>query len=76
MAEDDWRAMYASLLKQIRAMQRQLARAEGEARVFRERARIEGEKFQSIRTERRARGRMSKPATAQEPLARRNRKKR
>jgi len=75
VADPGWHATYAALLKQIRDMQRQLARAEAEARVFRDRAATEREKLRSIRPERRLTGRFGGSEISEE-RARKRRKKR
>ena len=75
MDEKDWRATYAELLNQIHEMQRQLARAQAEATVIRERAAVEREKLQSVRTERRNVGRLAAPNDDTEFAAYRTRRK-
>ena len=75
MDENDWRATYAELLKQIHEMQRQLARAQAEANVIRERAAAGHEKLQSIRTERRKLGRLAESNDSTEFATYRNRRK-
>jgi uncharacterized protein (DUF3084 family) len=73
--DKDWRATYADLLKQIRAMQRQLARAQEEAKIVREHAAHERARLKSVRTERRAVDRYSNTTTPSEFATYRNRRK-
>jgi len=74
--DKDWRATYAELLKQIDQMQRQLAHAQAEAAVIRERAAMERTKLQSVRTERRTIGRLADAKDDSEFAAYRRRRKR
>jgi len=75
MADPEWRATYAALLKQIRDMQRQLARVQAEASEVRERAAAESEKLKAVRTERRATARFEKSGGG-EAVGRRRRRSR
>ena len=76
MADPEWRATYAALLKQIREMQRQLARVQAEASEVRERAAAETEKLKAVRTERRATARFEKSGDGGEAVSRRRRRSR
>jgi hypothetical protein len=73
--DKNWRTTYADLLRQIRTMQRQLTRAQEEAKIVRDRAAAERKRLQSIRTERRSIGRLAKPSGTSEFVAYRNRRK-
>jgi hypothetical protein len=72
--EKDWRATYTQLLRQIRDMQRQLARAQEEARVVRQKTAMEREKLKSVQFERRTTARFKKITEPEEFIKRRKKR--